>query len=61
MDSMTKQLADSSVKEFVINELLPETDYIVEVRGYYELLGPAGTTTVRLEGTLSIINFCWFI
>ena len=37
------------MRDIVINGLLPETDYTVKVRGYYELLGPAGTTTVKLE------------
>ena len=47
---VTEQLTDDSAREFVINELLPEVDYIIEVRGYYELLGAAGTTALRLEG-----------
>ena len=49
-DTVTEQLTDSSVREFVVTGLLPEVDYTVAVRGYYELLGPAKTTTVRLEG-----------
>ena len=49
MNTVTEQLTDSSVREFVINGLLLETDYNVEVRGYYQLLGPPGTTTVRIE------------
>ena len=51
IDTVTIQLTDGSLREYVINGLLPERDYTVEIRGYYQLLGPAGTTTVRLEGT----------
>ena len=52
LDTVTKQLTDGSLREYVINGLLPERNYTVEVRGYYELLGPPETTTVRLEGKL---------
>ena len=58
MDTVTEQLTDSSEREFVINGILPETDYTVQVRGYYELLGSAGTTTVRLEGMIILIVYC---
>ena len=57
-DTVTEQLTDSSVREFVVNGLLPEVDYTVAVRGYYQLLGPATTTTVRLEGTYVLITLC---
>ena len=40
---------DETVKEFVVNDLLPETDYNIEVRGYYDLLGAPGSVTARLE------------
>ena len=56
-DTVTKQLTDSSVREFVVNGLIPEVEYTVAVRGYYELLGPADTTTVRLEGIILMCNF----
>ena len=48
------QLTDGSLREYAINGLLPEMNYTVEVRGYYELLGPAETTTVRLEGNILV-------
>ena len=51
IDTVTIQLTDGSLREYVINGLLPERDYTVDVRGYYQLLGPAGTITVILEGT----------
>ena len=47
--NITYQVNDGSVKEIVINELLPETDYNIEVRGYYDLLGAPGSVTARLE------------
>ncbi len=52
LDTVTKQLTDSTLTEYVVDELLPERDYTIAVRGYYQLLGPAGTTTVRLEGKI---------
>ncbi len=54
LDTVTEQLTDSTLREYVVDGLLPERDYTIAVRGYYQLLGPAGTTTVRLE--LGIIN-----
>ena len=55
IDTVTIQLTDGSLREYVINGLLPERNYTVDVRGYYQLLGPAGTTTVRLEGTVMLL------
>lgn len=55
LDNKIEQLTDSSVREFVINGLLPETEYTVQVRGYYELLGPAETTTLKLDGIIIVI------
>ena len=55
LDTVTKQLTDSTLTGYVVDGLLPERDYIIAVRGYYQLLGPAGTTTVRLEGIATII------
>ncbi len=52
LDTVTEQLTDSTLREYVIDGLLPERDYTIAVRGYYQLLGPAGTTTVRLEGII---------
>ena len=52
IDTVTKQLSDGSLREYVINGLLPERNYTVEVRGYYELLGPPETTTVIISGKL---------
>ena len=52
LDTVTKQLTDSTLREYVVDGLLPERDYTIEVRGYYQLLGPANTITVRLEGTI---------
>ena len=50
LDTVTKQLNDSIIREYAVDGLLPERDYTIAVRGYYQLLGPAGTTAVRLEG-----------
>ena len=55
LDTVTEQLTDSTLREYVVDGLLPERDYTIAVRGYYQLLGPADTTTVRLEG---IIDNC---
>ena len=35
--------------EFVVNGLTREIDYIIEVRGYYDLLGAPGYVTARLQ------------
>ena len=52
LDTVTKQLTNSTIREYVVDGLLPERNYTIAVRGYYQLLGPAGTTTVRLEGII---------
>ncbi len=62
LDNVTKQLTDSTLREYVVDGLLPERNYTIAVRGYYQLLGQADTTTVRLEGIARIhfskcINF----
>ena len=55
LDTVTKQLTDSTIREYVVDGLLPERNYTIAVRGYYQLLGLAGTTTVRLEGTVLVV------
>ena len=50
LDTVTKQLTVSTIREYVVNGLLPERNYTIAVRGYYQLLGPASTIAVRLEG-----------
>ena len=55
LDTVTKQLNDSTLREYLVNGLLPERDYTIAVRGYYQLLGPAETTTVKLEGQMIIM------
>ena len=55
MDTVTKQLINSTIREYVVDGLLPERDYTIAVRGYYQLLGQAGTTAVRLEGKILIV------
>ena len=50
LNTVTEQLTDSTLKEYIVNGLLPERNYTIQVRGYYQLLGPANTITVRLEG-----------
>ena len=49
LPNITYQVNDGTVKEFVVNELLPERDYNIELRGYYDLLGAPGSVTARLE------------
>ena len=48
LPTITHQV-NESVKEFVVNGLLPEKDYNIEVRGYYDLLGVPGSVTARLK------------
>ena len=55
LDTVTEQLTDNSTSEYIVDGLLPERDYNIAVRGYYQLLGPADTTTVRLEGEIIYI------
>ena len=50
LDTVTEQLTDNTLREYIVNGLLPERDYTIAVRGYYQLLGPAKNITVRLEG-----------
>ena len=50
LDTVTKQLNNSTIREYVIDGLLTERDYTIAVLGYYQLPGPAGTTTVK-QGT----------
>ena len=59
LPTVTQQLTDGSVREFIYNGILPERNYTVEVRGYIYLLGPADMTIVRLEGknyTTALLN-----
>ena len=51
---VTIQLNESSRREFIYDGILPERNYSIEVRGYYQLLGLANTTTVRLKGILRL-------
>ena len=55
LPTVTQQLTDGSVREFVYNQILPEITYDIEIRGYTQLLGQASATTVRLEGILLIL------
>ena len=50
--NVRQELTDGSVREFIHNGILLEMNYSIEVRGYYQLLGPASTITVRLEGII---------
>ena len=47
------QLPDNTLREYICNGLLPERTYIISVRGYYQLLGPAYTINARLQGNIS--------
>ena len=60
LDNETKQLTDSTIREYVVDGLLPERDYTIAVRGYYQLLGPAGSTIVRLEGIVAIRIYIFY-
>ena len=52
LPTVTQQLTDGSVRDFIYDGILPERSYSIEVRGYYQLVGPASTITVRLEGII---------
>ena len=49
LPNIIHQVNDETTREFMVNELLPERDYNIEVRGYYELLGAPVSVTARLE------------
>ena len=51
-NTVTEQVMDNALREYIVDRVLPERDYTIAVRGYYQLLGPAGTTTVRLVGKI---------
>ena len=53
LPTVTQQLTDGSAREVIYNGILPERNYTIEVKGYVHRLGPADTTTVRLEGILT--------
>ena len=48
--TVTQELTDGSVREFIYDGILPEKNYTIAVRGYIHRLGPVDTTIVRLEG-----------
>ena len=52
LPTVTQQLTNGSARDFIYDGILPERNYTVEVRGYYQLVGPASIITVRLEGII---------
>ena len=48
--TVTQQLTNGSAREFIYDRIVLKRKYSIEVRGYYQLVGPASTITVRLEG-----------
>ena len=54
LPTITQQLTDGSAREFIYNGILPERNYIIEIRGYTQLLGQNDTVNVRLEGMLTM-------
>ena len=52
LPTVTQKLTANSTRELIYDGILPERNYIIEVRGYYQLMGPASTITVRLEGII---------
>ena len=53
LPTVTQQLTDGSMRDFIYEGVQPERNYIVEVRGYVHRLGPADTILVRLEGIVT--------
>ena len=53
LPTVTQQLTDNSTREFIYNGILLEKNYSIEVRGYYQLVGPASTISVILEGKVT--------
>ena len=54
LPTITQQLTDGSAREFIYNGILPERNYIIEIRGYTQLLGQTDTVSVKLEGMLTM-------
>ena len=52
LPTITQKLTDGSVREFIYDGIVLKRNYIIKVRGYYQLVGPASTITVRLEGII---------
>ena len=52
LPTVTQQVTDGLAREIIYDGILPERSYNIEVRGYYQLVGPASTITVRLEGII---------
>ena len=50
LSTVTQQLTNGSAREFIYDGIVLKMKYSIEVRGYYQLVGPASTITVRLEG-----------
>ena len=52
LPTVTQKLNDGSLRAFIYDGILPERNYSIEIRGYYQLVGPTSTITVRLEGII---------
>ena len=48
--NIVKKINNNTVTSYVVEGIIPERDYTIEVRGYFTLVGAAGTTTARLSG-----------
>ena len=54
LSTVTQQLTNSSAREFIYNGVLPQRNYIIEIRGYTQLLGQTDTVNVRIEGMFTL-------
>ena len=48
--NIVKEINNNTMTSYVVNGIIFERDYTIEVRGYFTLVGAAGTTTARLSG-----------
>ena len=47
--NIVKEINNNTVTSYVVEGIIPERDYTIEVRRYFTLVGAAGTTTARLS------------
>ena len=48
--NIVKEINNNTVTSYVVDGIIPERHYTIEVRRYFTLVGAAGSTTARLSG-----------
>ena len=46
--NIIKQINNNTVTSYIVEGIIPEKDYTIKVRGYFTLVGAAGSTIARL-------------